>query len=886
MKRRMIALCSAALGASLLASASFADEITLKNGSTLGGVVASSNDEVVRLNRHGQEIAIRRGDIARIDAENLDYYNEEFKQAAGASDAARIARLLTAMRLHDSETVRAHAETLDGRWSTVQAGGTWQTENIAALSTPALRARFREAADRIRSEDVIRYGRELMLRGETDTSFAAAMLDAFKTARKPTHFLFMDAFRVMSYTKQEDMRVAQVYLLGAIEDRMIELWNPEKPDRTDSEINALMIVRGLLVNLERIAPADSPWRKSAEGMVATFVANDSWDHSIQEIDDLYTLLIFANASRARAELTPIFRYFALLKEPDILKAETTDPLLAESVREARGVYIYTVSGISPLPKEKLWSSARDLAIIGSEKAPVSSDVMDEVFTYAPQTRHLELAVAYEDILIPEAMRGIDKGPGLERALKLVVAARCGTAFDRERSWAAFEALAAFRKPTDATPPTVTASDALEAMFSVASPFEQEKVCLLYDERLTALAMRGNDAGAGIRRAISLVASRRATDTSEPARKWASFEALATLDRIASTAPAGAPITVSQVLEAAFAVCPEQNRQRLVLLFEDRLAEAALDPREHGAGLLESVRLVARHRADDLANAGASWRAFMALAAVSGMEPPAPGAPIAPTANDAFAIIFRETPQDRHGDIAARFEDNLVTAVVGEGVRGEGVDRAARSLAMMRLQNPVDPLSAWRAFELLAVLSAGDKAGPSQIMDEMAKVSQGVPRLRVNALYIATSRFPEHERRDNVVYRKFRDAWVEDVTAGLNAWVASTSRLQGLPNEVPTVQDILLAEAPGLKEVQIAVNDHARLLRDLDKAEAVLRERYRSTVDNVGEGNLRLIAQELNELWTRSASPAAQQRIRGLVTEVFDPATQAALVSSGLSLGPR
>ncbi len=883
--KKLHATLSAAGFLGMLNATAPAEEITLNNGAVISGMILSETDEMVRLNRHGQEIQFRRENIATIDRSSLTYYDEEFQQAASHADEARLKRLFNAMRVHKNQGIRDHGAALEERYGQLSAETVYKGENLSKLSLPQLRSLFRESADRLRWSETIFYGNELLRRGERDATFESTLLEAFRAARQQTHFLLMDVFRLLDQTNMEDMRVSQVYQLSAIEQRMLELWNPDRPTRTDSEVNALMIVRGLLINLDKIAPENSRYRGAAEDTIKTFIMAESWDRAIAEIEDLYTLLIFANASRASTELTPLFRYFALLKEPDILKADTSDPLLADSVREARGVYVYTVSGIVPLPKEKLWSSARDLAIIGSTKAPTVSEIIAEVFQYTPQSRHLDLSMAYEDLLVPEALRGLDKGKGLGHGLRYIATARSGNEFERTRSWTAYEALATFLSPSgeDGTTPMPSTSAIMDAMFSVTSAFEQEKICLLYDSRLINAALKGTDNGDGLRCAVTLVASRRAGDTSKPREKWNAFRALASLNRLSAGLDPTAPMSTSDILQAAFTVCPEQSQLRLCMLFEENLAEAAMNPLEHGSSLLKSIRMIARQRADDLTDAGASWRAFNALAAVSNDYAALPGATIEPPVEDVFATVFHEVQDERHGDIAARFEDRLVNAVVAGSERGPGLDRAARSLSLQRLRNPADPIGGWRAFELMAVLETGHKVSSSQVMDVMDRTAGDSVFLLGNALKIAASRYSESERGSNLIYNNYKRQWSERLLEGMTAWVNGTARLQGLPKEIPVMPDIALAEIPELKQKQLQVNEHARLLRDLQSTETRLKERYRSAVDNISDGRLRTIAMELNGLWDRTQSPAARERIRTLVEEAFDRQTQSALIANGLKV---
>ncbi len=883
MKRQLLSGClaGAILAAGGVVQQARGEEIVLKNGSHISGTIRMETDDIVTLNRHGQDIALNKRDIDSIDRAALMYYVEEFQQAFDADDQVRLKRLLNYMSRHEESAVRDKALELQDRLEFDETSPKWVEERLELMSLDELHKGFRGALDKVQWDRAINYGREMLKRQKPDVEFFASMLEALKNTRRDSQFLIMDTYRLLMYSTAEDARVAQVYLLSAIEDRMITLWDPERPTRADSEIYILLIVRGILLNLPELRDQESADRITVEQIFSDLTTTDDWDYAMREMPSEYTLLIFSQASHARTELIPIFRYFAILKEPEILAADAGSPLLNEPMREARGIYIYAISGVSPLPREKLWASARDLAIITQSAPPRVSDIMNEVFAYTPEKQHMDLAMSYEDLLVTEGLSGRDTGEGLKRALGLIAKRRCGTEFNKVKSWDAFKSLAIVgQKANSFSAGNPSLSQILEASFSVASNFEKEKICMQYEDRLIKAAREG-EKGDGLLEAVSVIATKRCLDTSTPETKWNAFEALAQLRRNKFDARLVNELTKSEVMDAVFAVCPDTDKLRVCVLFEESLIDTAISNSDRGPGLIKSVRMLAAHRADDLSDSDASWRSYKALAIITS---PAPAnTPVDPSVSEIIEAGLSVAPAVRQAQVCLRFEDLLVNAVLEDGDRGRGVDRAIRTICQQRISTVTNPLATWRAFEVLALLDFGKTVSPEDVFMKMEAETESSLTLRANALEVASAIYREPQKVDDPIFLEYHDKWVNGLITDLRLWIDRNGDMKSEPVPNLRISEAVLIQATQLREMLAEVRRHTELLRDLDRTETLIKSQFRPGRE-ASDSQMTSAVLELNDYLKRTRSSAVRQRIIHLVESSFDEAGRNKLLEMGLELG--
>ncbi|MDK2972553.1 MAG: hypothetical protein PWP23_2308 [Candidatus Sumerlaeota bacterium] len=873
------AVCLAAILAGPPTSHCLAESVVLKNGQALSGSIRSESETLLTLTRHGQSIVIQKSEIESIDREDTSYYHEEYQRALETEDTSRVKRLLEGMKRHPEAAVRSEGRRLE---EIFEGGGTepdWpKAVDLEKASLEELHAEFDRAVDRVRWEDAVQIGRAILQRETPSVRFYSQLLEAYKQTKRETGYLFLDAQRIFVHGSPDANNVTQIYLANELENRVISLWNEQKPERTDAEIHACLLARGLILHTPALRAAPAERQAEILRIYQDLTTTDDWDYATRRVPSDFQLVLFAGASRVRAELIPIVRYFSLLKEEQILHAATSDPLLESPLREARAAYIYTVSEVIPLPKEKLWSSARDLALVRRQEPPRISDIIGEVFEYTPAKKHSELAMAYEGLLMEEALSGRDYGEGLRRAMELIAKRRCGNEFDKRKSWDAFKALAALQRgevPRGEKLP-LRISDIMLAAFSVASPYEKEKVCLMYEKTLVQASLEG-EYGEGLFDAVKTLATRRSSDTSASEAKWDSFRALAALRRSMAGTQQGEP-SVSEVLEAAYSVASTENQPRVALAFEDRIVDAART--ERGQALQLAVRQVAAYRGQDLSDAEASWRAFSALATMQAGAP-AEGR-VEPMASAVFDAAFAAAPERNHGPLAVLFEDVVQQEVLAGRDRGSGLHRAVELLSASRLNDPfADDLAVWRAVETHVKFLYGAQATQDDVLAQMEELTNKSADRRVRALAVASAYFTSNP--SDPAYGTYRDRWVRDITNSVDSWVMSTARMRGsLPvtNKVPPG---LMTQVPELRAALQRMNEHQNYLASLDDFEARLKQRYKADRNVLPDDAVTPLVASLNDYWTATSSPAAHRRLLGMIETLFDEETRLKMLQGGLRL---
>lgn len=860
-----------------------AEAVFLKNGQQVSGAIRSETTEFVTVNRHGQNVVIRRTDIERIDREDVSYYMEEYAQALEAGDNDRVRRLFDFMKRHLEPEVRRRGAELEEIFLSGGDLPVWDATDLEKASLEELYERYHSAIDRVRWEEAQEIGRVIIRRHHPPVSFFPTMLEAHKNTENDTHFLLTDAYRLFLYGDSARADVSQVYLASAFEKRILELWNVEEPSRTDAETYVSLLARGLVLSMNDLRNAPEEIREEIATFLGELAASNDWDYATRSIPEGYALILFAGSTHAREELVPVFRYFALLKEKEILAARVRHEVMEDPVREARATYIYTISNIIPLPKEKLWSSARELALIGRSEPPLISDIVSQVFLYTPGDKHPQLAMAYEELLTGEALGRKDFGEGLVRALELIAKQRAGSDFDRERSWAAFQGLAALRRGAgrDGEKIVLTVSDTIGAALGVASEYEREKVCLMYEDRLLVAAESG-EYGEGLLEAAQLLARRRAIDSSDPDTKWRAFSGLALLRREEFGGRREANgMSTTEVLATAFSAAPAGIQSRLSILFEDRILEAV--GTERGLPLREAVEHIATHRGRDLSDPEASWRAFEALASVtfSAAEP----AGQAPATSRVFDAAFAVMPSHRYGEVAVKYEDRIRDAVEDGKDRERGLRRAVELLAEQRLQSESSTSTAvWRAVELKTRFLYGEDATEDDVLAMMEELTGGAPNRRLRAIEVINVHFAG--RIDNPVYRHYRDRWAETLIKGIDQWISSTARAGSDVPLTVDISDTALGRSPELREALGRMHDHGRLLASLDAFEEQMRTRYRPGRNVLSDNAASNLVGSLNSFWKESESRAVRDRLVALIEDCFDESARLVLLENGLMIGER
>lgn len=866
----------------LLAPPLLAEVIVLHNGQVLSGSLRSESDTHVTLTRHGQSITLQRADIASIDRADTSYYQEEYQRALEAEDTPRARRLFELMKRHPEPAVREKGHELERLF----AGGGNEPDwpgvvDLEKASLEELYTRLRLAADRVRWDDAVEIGRVIRRRHTPPVSYYATMLEACRQTRRETAQLILDAERIFLHGSNDPTHVSQVYLANEFENRILRLWNEQRPERTDAEIHACLLARGLVFHSAALREAPADQRALVEGIYADLVTTDDWDYATRRVPRDHQLLLFAGASRIRGELVPVIRYFSLLKEQQILSATTDNPVLEGPLREARAAYIYTISEVIPLPKDKLWASARDLALVRHQQTPRISDIIREVFDYTPERKHPELAMAYEGILVEEALGNRDQGEGLRTAVRLIARRRCGANFDEVLSWQAFSALATLEKGAgrEGRPVTLSLSDVMAAALALASPTEKEQVCLAYEKRLTDGALAG-EYGDGLLEALRTIAARRGGDTSDEAIKWQVFRALAALRRDAFTAEQADTLTVSEVLEAAWSVLPAELHPRLAVAFETRLIEATRG--EATPTLHQAIRHLATWRGQDLSDPTASWRAFSAVASLHaagpGAQPPLPE----PAVSQVFDAAFAAAPAQHHARLAVLFEDVVQEAVRGSDDRGSGLHRAVELASRTRLSDPLaDSHLVWRAVETHARYLHGPGTANDDVLAMLEELSRRSTDQRVVALNTAAAHYAN--AGDDATFVRYRDRWIADIVGAIDAWVVESAATSVALPVTFRLSPGLVAQVPALREGLQRMTDHRSLVETIEGFESRLRARYRPGRNLVPDDALTGLVVSLNDYWAGTRSPAVQRRILTMIEEVFDEPTRVRLVQAGLRL---
>lgn len=867
-------------------SLAHAELVRLANGQTISGMIVSETETRVVISRHGQVLTLDASNVVEIDRADTTYYDEAYTRALDSGNPERIRTLFNTMRRHSEEAVRAKgAELEESHARLIQPHG--EPGLLAAetdgLSTEELERRFRDAIDRIRWDQAVDYGRALQRRSVPTVSVLTRLLEAYRVTENRTAYLVTDAYRLYHYGEPEQIRASQLYLASALEERILQVWNEDKPDRTDAEVYLLLLARGMTLHIGDLQRADDERRKMASQVLTDLSTGIDHNYATRRIPGDFPMVIFARASRSRPEMASVFRYFALLKEDAILRSDTQDPILVDSLREARATYIYSISEIVPLPRERLWKSARDIALIGNEgDPPAMSDIMRQVFTYTPSSRHSELAFAYESLLIPEARQNNDRGESLRRAVELIAKRRCGAEFDREMTWSALAALATMRKgaATDGPVP-LGVGDHFEAAFSVASEYERDRLVLVYEDRIVQAAREG-EFNEGLLDATEMLARRRAGDSSSNESKWNSFRALAQVRRSqVGVGPNESQLGTAEVLDAAYSVAEGATRRRLALAFEERLTEAAFDTSQRGRSIAEALELIARHRSEDLSDPRATWNAYAALSAYHQEVGEEQTRAAAPTVSQIVETAFEIAPSHARGEVATMFSDRIHDAVLGDAEDSPELRRAVRLIALNRLTTGIDPAATWRAFDVHVRVLYGAAVTPDDILAAMEEMSAGDTNLRANALLTATTHY--YDRASDTTFSAYRDRWVEGFSADINAWIASTARSGVEPPLTAPVPSIVLVQSEKMQEILARRDAHRDLLGRLDRTEAQFRQRFRPDRNIVGEDTIPAIVDSMNALWESTDSEAVHDRLIAMLDEIFDEDIRRQLLDGGLHL---